>query len=67
MNGALLGKVVVLTWGGYLQLRQIILAKYKLERNRWDISNSSYHHSALWKGIISVKDSFASDIKFKVG
>lgn len=47
--------------------RQIILAKYKLGRNGWDILGSYYRHSGLWRGIASTKETFLSCIRFKVG
>lgn len=47
--------------------RQIIMAKYKVDRGGWDVHSLSYQQSALWRGVISVKDSFAPHIRFKIG
>lgn len=41
--------------------RQIIMAKYKVDRDGWDVHSLSYQQSALWRGVISVKDSLIQD------
>lgn len=43
-----------------------ILAKYKVARDGWDVNRLSYRQSALWKGIISVKDRFVPHIRLKI-
>lgn len=67
MNQALLGK-----WFWSLGeennslWRQIVLEKYKVKRKGWDNNKMSYWHSAIWKGIASVKERFAPNVGFKV-
>ena len=47
--------------------RNILLAKYKVRRNGWDISTPPQRCSNFWKGIYSTKDSFAQSIRYHVG
>lgn len=47
--------------------RQVLLAKYPVERDGWDIHTAVSRQSAFWKGICSVKDDFMRNIRFKVG
>lgn len=65
MNQAFLGKWLWRLRDGSDSLwRDIVLAKYKVGRNGWDTKRASYRHSSLWKGIMSVKDSFAMNIRY---
>lgn len=68
VNQALLGKWLSRIGEDNNSLwRKIILAKYELGRNGWDIGGPSYRHSAIWKGITSVREMFNSHISFQVG
>lgn len=67
LNQVLLGKWLWRLGEGDNLCRQIILTKYKVDGDGWDVSRLSYRQSALWKGIISVKDRFALHIILKVG
>lgn len=68
MNQALLGKWLWRIREDTDNLwRQIILAKYGLGRDGWDISGPSYRYSGSWKGLVSIKDAFEHCIKFWVG
>ena len=68
MNQALLGKWLWRLGDESKGLwRNILLAKYKVRRNGWDISHPSQRCSNFWKGICSTKDSFAQSIRYQVG
>lgn len=58
MNHARLGKWL---WrigeDGDSLRKQVIIAKYGVLRNGWDIQSPTYHSSRIWRGILSVKDS----------
>lgn len=43
------------------------MAKYRVRRNGWDVLGLSYRFSALWKGIIFIKDLIAANVRYKVG
>lgn len=46
---------------------KIIEGKYGVRRNDWEISAQSAHHSAFWRGCLSIKEIFMSDIRCRVG
>lgn len=44
-----------------------MVAKYGVSRGGWDSSGPSYCFSWIWKGIMSVKESFEAIIKLQLG
>ena len=42
------------------------MAKYRVKRNDWEVSGPSYQFSGIWRGIISVRDPFAVNVKHKI-
>ena len=43
---------------------QVLVAKYGIRRNGWDIQCPTYHDSGLWKGIKFVKETLSSNIAY---
>ena len=68
MNQALLGKWLWRLGKDSDGLwRSILIDKYKVRRNGWDISPPSQMCSTFQKGIYSIKDNFANSIRYRVG
>lgn len=68
MNNALLGKWLWRIGDDTNSLwKQIIVAKYGVKRDRWDVDGPLNRCLSIWKGITSVKDAFANSIRYRVG
>eukprot|EP00268_Persea_americana_P040392 TRINITY_DN40104_c1_g2_i1.p1 TRINITY_DN40104_c1_g2~~TRINITY_DN40104_c1_g2_i1.p1 ORF type:complete len:152 (+),score=10.55 TRINITY_DN40104_c1_g2_i1:316-771(+) len=67
MNRALLGKWL---WNigehSNSLWRQLVMAKYTVKRNGWEVSGPSYRFSGIWRGISSVRDLFTANVKYKI-
>lgn len=46
--------------------RSILIDKYKVRRNGWDMSPPSQMCCTFWKGICYIKDNFANSIRYQV-
>ena len=67
MNHALLGKWLWWVGEGLDGLwRQVLERKYGLLRDGWEVKDASTKSSALWKGILSVKDQFMKNINYHI-
>lgn len=67
MNQALLGKWLWRVGSESESLwRQLIVSKYSIKREGWEVESGVYKYSAIWKGICSVKEKFVQNIKFSV-
>lgn len=68
LNQALLGKWLRRVGSNAEGLwRQLIVAKYSINREGWDIQNGAYKYLAIWRGICSVKEKFMQNTKFRLG
>ena len=68
MNCALLGKLLWRLREDKDSLwKQVLVAKYGILRDGWDIQQPNYRTSRLWRGIVSCRDAFIANIKFTVG
>ena len=45
----------------------LLVEKYGILRDGWDIQHPNYRASRMWRGIVSSRDSFLANIKFRVG
>lgn len=67
VNQALLGKWLWrLREEGDSLWFKVVAAKYGVSRGGWDLGGPSYHFFGLWRGIMSVKNSFETNIKFRL-
>lgn len=67
-NNALLGKWLQRIGKDADSLwKNVILEKYDVRREGWDVEGPSYCFSNLWKGVVSIKNAFAGSIKYWVG
>lgn len=46
--------------------KSVLLAKYGILKNDWDIQKPNYRASRLWRGILSSKEAFPHNVKFKL-
>lgn len=68
MNSAVLGKCLWRIGKGDEGLWKWVLSmKYCVSREGWVTRNALSYHLGIWKGILSVKDSFYQNIRFHIG
>eukprot|EP00268_Persea_americana_P060859 TRINITY_DN7630_c0_g1_i4.p1 TRINITY_DN7630_c0_g1~~TRINITY_DN7630_c0_g1_i4.p1 ORF type:complete len:129 (-),score=20.04 TRINITY_DN7630_c0_g1_i4:855-1241(-) len=68
MDQALLGKWLWRLGDESVGLwKQLLIGKYSISRNGWDVHDVLDKASAIWKGILSVKENFMENIIYRVG
>ena len=67
LNATLHGKWLWRLGDGLAGLwKQLLICKYDISRNGWDVRSAMARCSGLWKGILYVKEKFSSNIRFKL-
>ena len=68
MNRALLGKWLWRIGERSNSLwKHLIMTKYGVRRNGWDVLGPTHRFFGLWRGINSIKVLFAAHIRYKIG
>lgn len=67
LNATLLGKWLWRLGDGSASLwKQLLIYKYDISRNGWDVWSATPCCFGLWKGILYVKEKFSSNIIFRL-